>query len=113
MVREGDTIKRMSKQRAAIKSLVNKAMKGDARAFALLLPLAERYIVNQLDAHADEELSGSDAEILERFLEAQRASRPAEDARAGKPDDDEAGAAGTKASTRLRRTRFPGKREEP
>ncbi len=114
VIREGDEIKRVTKQRAAIKSLVARAAKGDPRALALLLPLAERYLVDQLDARANEALSRSDAEIIARFLEARGASREDEDAQVDKPaDEDEAGAAGRKASTRLRRrTRLPKNREK-
>ena len=93
LIREGDKTKRVSKQRAAVKSLVAKAAKGDPRALALLLPFAERYLVDQLEAQGNGGFSASDAEVVDRFFEARLASKLAE---AESPDEPSGGEPGSK-----------------
>lgn len=69
-VREDGRTRRISKQRAAIKQLMAKAIKGDARAvtalFTMLVRLAGAEEVQGGAAEAP--LTETDREILERFL---------------------------------------------
>lgn len=68
-IREGDRNLRVSKQRAMLKALVSKALKGDARAASLLIALVAQATQNPTDAPASaEELSGLDRKILDDFL---------------------------------------------
>ena len=66
-VTEGSNKKRLSKQRAVLKSLTAKAIKGDVRAVNTLLSLMARLLdLEGLDV-ADTTLSADDAEILKAF----------------------------------------------
>ncbi len=96
LIREGDKTKRVSKQRAAVKSLVAKAAKGDPRALALLLPFAERYLVDQLEAQGTGGLSAFDEEILDRYVEERLASIQAE---AETPDEPPSAEPGSKEAS--------------
>lgn len=44
-IREGDQEKSISKQRALVKALVAKALKGDTRAATVLIAMVDRYII--------------------------------------------------------------------
>ena len=67
LVTEGTNKKRLSKQRAVLKSLTAKAIKGDVRAVNTLLSLMARLLdLDEFDA-ADTALSADDAEILKAF----------------------------------------------
>jgi hypothetical protein len=68
-IREGERSLKVSKQRAMLKALVAKAMKGDARAANVVLTLVGRLFA--MDSATSEEaaaLTSDDQAILERFL---------------------------------------------
>lgn len=65
VVREGDRSQKVSKQRALLKSLVNRAIKGDARATAVSLSTMLRLLDTGADTpDVDGVLSDDDLEIL-------------------------------------------------
>ena len=57
----------VSSQRAAMKQLRAKALKGDPRALDRLLAYAERYDLEESADETEQQLSAADEEILERF----------------------------------------------
>lgn len=63
----------ISKQRAIIKSLVAKAIKGDARAATAILAVRTRLIDDNSDGGVD--VSDSDKTLLDEFLERELAKR--------------------------------------
>jgi len=67
-VSESGRPKRLSKQRALVKAMVAKALKGDARSTALLLGLIEKLISPDEPNAGDASLSSDDAKIIEAFL---------------------------------------------
>ncbi len=66
-VREDGSVTTVSSQRAILKQLRAKALKGDPRALDRLLALAERYDLEDAADEAEQDLSGADQSILERF----------------------------------------------
>jgi DNA-binding MurR/RpiR family transcriptional regulator len=68
-VREGEFVRTMSSQRAALKRLRAKALEGDQRALDRLLGLAERHDFEEAADAEEAELSGEDQSIIDRFLE--------------------------------------------
>ena len=77
LLREGTTQKRVSKQRALIKSLTAKAIKGDTRAASAILGMIYRLLEDETSAQDDAPLTGEERAVLES-LEArlqQRAER--------------------------------------
>ncbi|MDB5497291.1 MAG: hypothetical protein JWP28_1322 [Phenylobacterium sp.] len=76
-IREGDRELRVSKQRAMLKALVAKALKGDARAASLLITLVAKATAEAdgAPAPADAPLADVDRQILDDFL-ARGSSRP-------------------------------------
>jgi len=68
VTREGDRVKKLSKQRALVKALTNKALKGDARATGTLIKLIERLLGDAEREIADLPLSNDDEAILAEFL---------------------------------------------
>ncbi len=84
LLREGTTRKRVSKQRALIKSLTAKAIKGDTRAASAVLGMIYRLLEDETSVQDDAPLTGEERAVLEsleaRFL--QRAGRKA-DGKAG------------------------------
>lgn len=75
VVREGEETRRVSKQRAVVKTLVAKTLKGDARAGRLLTGLMMRLLDTGEDAPGDvEPLHDDELEILAAF-EARRVGR--------------------------------------
>ncbi len=84
LLREGTTQKRVSKQRALVKSLTAKAIKGDTRAASAILGMIYRLLEDETPAQDDAALTGEERAVLEsleaRFL--QRARRKA-DGKAG------------------------------
>jgi hypothetical protein len=68
-VREDGSVTTVSSQRAILKQLRAKALKGDPRALDRLLALAERYDLDDAADEAEQDLSGADQSILERFKE--------------------------------------------
>ena len=90
LVREGNRETQISKQRAMVKSLMAKAVKGDTRAANLLLQRIERLLEANVAAET-EDLSADDHTIIEAF-EA-RVLRRAQKAAAEGPTSHPAGAA--------------------
>ena len=66
LVREGGKSKRISKQRAMLKSLAAKAVSGDVKAATLLLNMVCRLLVEQDDDDAID-LSAEDLAILDAY----------------------------------------------
>ena len=66
-VREGGSVSRVSSQRAALKKLRDKALKGDQRALDRMIALAERHGLEDAADEAESALSESDQKIIERF----------------------------------------------
>lgn len=67
---------RVSKQRAVIKSLVAAALKGDVRATSTLVSLCARAFVDEDKAAPSDELSETDAMILNSFVDRKLERRP-------------------------------------
>lgn len=67
-VSESGRSKRLSKQRALVKAMVAKALKGDARSTALLLGLIDKLISPDDPNAGDASLRPEDAKIIEAFL---------------------------------------------
>src|SRR5262249_1056157 len=76
LVREGGTEKPLSKQRAILKSLAMKAIKGDMRAVAIVLNLAQRLLEYQDEDGNETPLTDDEQSILtpleRRFAQRQR-----------------------------------------
>ncbi len=79
LLREGTTQKRVSKQRALVKSLTAKAIKGDTRAASAILGMIYRLLEGETSAQDDAPLTAEERAVLEsleaRFLH--RAGRKA------------------------------------
>ena len=88
-VRENGSVTRVSSQRAALKQLRAKALKGDQRALDKLLALAERHGIDDAADEAEHALSESDQQIVDRFK--QRAVKEHEADQAGADDVDDDG----------------------
>src|SRR5664279_4280934 len=67
-VREGERNLKVSKQRAMLKALVAKALKGDARAANVVLTLVGKLFEPEAVAEQGPALTSDDQAILERFL---------------------------------------------
>jgi hypothetical protein len=68
-IREGERSLKVSKQRAMLKSLVAKALKGDARAANVVLRLVDKlFATDAVTAEEIPALTPNDQAILERFL---------------------------------------------
>jgi hypothetical protein len=65
-VREEGRSRRISKQRALIKSLMARALQGDVRATAAMLALYARVITEPTD-ETDDEIQADELKILRRF----------------------------------------------
>ncbi len=76
VVREGDTRKEVSKQRAMIKSLMAKAVQGDARAATLLANMALKLLDRGATDGVTEEFGENDLAILENYEKRIRFSKP-------------------------------------
>ncbi len=66
-VKEGGVRRKISKQRAMLKSLTAKAVQGDPRTASILINLMIRLLHPEVDAETDIDLSAEDLEILKRF----------------------------------------------
>lgn len=66
-LREGETPKRVSKQRALLKSQTAKAIKGDTKAAALVIGMVYRLLHQDVEV-PEEDLSAEDQAILEAYL---------------------------------------------
>ncbi len=67
-IREGERSLKVSKQRAMLKALVAKALKGDARAANVVLTLVGKLFEPEAAAEQVPTLTSDDQAILERFL---------------------------------------------
>ena len=67
-IREGDRERSVTKQRALIKSLVAKSMKGDARSASILIGLLVK-VAEHAPPPTDAQTSATDEAILAAFLE--------------------------------------------
>jgi len=78
LVREGDRAKRISKQRALVKSLMTRTLKGDARAATLLTSMMLRLLDTGEDAPVEEApLLDDELDVLNAFAErARRGASP-------------------------------------
>ncbi len=89
LVREGEHSRRVSKQRAVVKSVVNRALKGDARLNAQLISMMMRLLDTGEGApEVAEPLRDDDREILREFES--RVRRDPTDAQADPADRDDA-----------------------
>ncbi|HZH47684.1 MAG TPA: DUF5681 domain-containing protein [Roseococcus sp.] len=66
-VRENGTVRRISKQRAMVKSLAAQTLKGNARPAAQLFSLAVRLLGDGADAAEAAPLSADEAEVMAGF----------------------------------------------
>ena len=88
VIREGDRSQKVSKQRALLKSVVNRAIKGDARAIGIALSTMMRLLDTGEGAPvAEEALLDDELEILTAF--AARARRSGHDRTATEVDRDD------------------------
>jgi hypothetical protein len=71
-VSEGGKPKKLSKQRALVKSLTAKAIKGDARAISILVNLMVRVLALVEEEREVDLISEDDMAILENFIARQR-----------------------------------------
>ncbi len=70
LIREGERSRRISKQRAVVKAVVTRTLKGDARAASLLLSMMMRLLDTGEGApEAAEPLHDDEREILQTFEE--------------------------------------------
>jgi hypothetical protein len=69
VVRENGLVIRISKQQAALKVLIEKALRGDLRAIALLLDLSARHLDESISQEDGETNTERDRAILIRSLE--------------------------------------------
>jgi hypothetical protein len=67
-IREGEREFSVSKQRAMIKALLAKALKGDARAASLLIGLIAKHIESELASDTSKPLASDDLKILEAYV---------------------------------------------
>lgn len=74
-VREGERSFDVSKQRALLKTLLAKALKGDTRAASLILQLVANVLPKTEGEAADGDLVADDRAILERFVARELKSR--------------------------------------
>jgi hypothetical protein len=72
LVKEGETALKISKQRALIKTLAAKALKGDTRAATLVLTMVWRILEKEPPPEQEVDLSETDRAILNEFLRRQR-----------------------------------------
>jgi hypothetical protein len=67
-IREGERCLKVSKQRALLKSMVAKGLKGDTRAAGLVLQLVAKALEEVVPTDERDLLSDDEAAILERFI---------------------------------------------
>ena len=79
-VREDGFLKSVSSQRAAIKRLREKALKGEQRPLEKFLGLAERHDLEDTADMSEKELAKKDQEIIERYLDRRICEREAQKA---------------------------------
>jgi hypothetical protein len=76
-IREGDREYRVSKQRALIKAMVARAVKGDARAATAIVALCAR-LLGVGDEGEEQPLSAPDQRVIDEFVEREMARRKRE-----------------------------------
>jgi len=77
LVREGEQARRVSKQRAVVKTVVTRTLKGDARAAQLLMAMMMRLLDTGEGApEVAQPLHDDELEILEAFTKRMRDERP-------------------------------------
>ena len=76
-IRESERSFKVSKQRALLKGLLSKALKGDTRAAGLVLQLIAKFTLQeeQIAPQQSAGLDPADLDILERFLARRRCAR--------------------------------------
>jgi len=84
-VREGEKSRPISKQRAIVKAVVLRALRGDAKAATTLIGLLLRFQEGAPGEDVPIELAAEDLAILDRFAERAVAARKATAAAASKP----------------------------
>lgn len=67
-LREGDRVAKVTKQRALLKALVAKALKGDSKAAAVILKLVTELLGDEVEAK-EVPISAGDQAILDAYLE--------------------------------------------
>lgn len=67
LVREGEKTRRVSKQRAVLKTIVTRSLKGDARAMNSLLSLMLRVLDTTAESDVAEPLNDNERELLQAF----------------------------------------------
>jgi uncharacterized protein DUF5681 len=88
VVREGDRTVRMSKQRAMIKTVMNKSLKGDARAIITLIRMMTRFTEpDGGSSEVDEALSVDERELWQGLLDEVRSEQTSAPKRGDKPDE--------------------------
>ena len=76
-IREGERERSVTKQRAMLKALVAKSLKGDTRAAHLLIGLIAAQVAEAAPASPDVPLTDTDQQILEDFLRRNTPPTPA------------------------------------
>ena len=74
LIREGGQQRAVSKQRAMLKSLMAKAVTGDAKAANIVLRLVERLLGSDDSEDQEEPLAPDDQKILEAFAKRKQAT---------------------------------------
>jgi hypothetical protein len=89
VVREGDRTVRMSKQRAMIKTVMNKSLKGDARAIITLIRMMTRFAEpDGGSTEVDQALSVDEKELWQGLVDELRSEQTSAPERGGKPGDE-------------------------
>lgn len=73
LIREGEHRRRVSKQRAMVKSLFVRAANGDTRALRLAFDLTSRLIGAEQELEVPDQLSAEEEEVLAHYFARQRA----------------------------------------
>jgi Family of unknown function (DUF5681) len=88
VVREGDRAVRMSKQRAMIKTVMNKSLKGDARAIITLIRMMTRFTEpDGGSTEFDQALSMNERELWQGLIDEVRSEQTSAPKRGDKPDE--------------------------
>jgi hypothetical protein len=103
LVREGSRERHISKQRALLKSLTAKAIKGDAKAASIILNMVLRILEREEVSDPGDVLDATDRAILERY--SQRIVRPRPPAVAAQRDGARSRAGATKNRGKSRPSR--------
>jgi len=89
VVREGERTVRMSKQRAMIKTVMNKSLKGDARAIITLVRMMTRFTEpDGGSTEVDQALSVDEKELWQGLVDEVRSEQTSAPKRGDQPDDE-------------------------